>query len=81
LNAANAIGNLKEGWLVDFFKRLNYRKGRVSAVSTTARKSAVIIWSLAIKGVSYINPEGHLFPEQKPKKKVGHRQKDSKTNY
>lgn len=26
-HAANAIGNLKEGHLADFFKRINYKKG------------------------------------------------------
>jgi transposase len=31
-NTANAIGNLKEGWLADFFKRLNYKKGRATAL-------------------------------------------------
>ena len=25
-NTANAIGNLKEGWLVEFFRRINYKK-------------------------------------------------------
>ena len=24
--SANAIGNIKERWLIDFFKRLNYKK-------------------------------------------------------
>ena len=43
-NAANAIGNLKESTpLRDFFHRINFRKGRVSAISATARKLAVII--------------------------------------
>jgi transposase len=28
-NTANAIGNLKEGWLVEFFKRINYKKGSI----------------------------------------------------
>jgi len=37
-NTANAIGNLKEGWLVDFFKRINYKKGRATAVTAQARK-------------------------------------------
>jgi len=38
-NAANAIGNLKDSTpLRDFFQRINYRKGRVSAISATARK-------------------------------------------
>src|SRR5690606_223915 len=37
-NAANAIGNLKDSTpLRDFFQRINFRKGRVSAVSATAR--------------------------------------------
>ncbi|WP_185955254.1 hypothetical protein [Solitalea koreensis] len=45
----------------DFFQRINFRKGRVSAISATARKLAVIIWNLLVKGGSYINPEGYLF--------------------
>jgi transposase len=40
--AANAIGNLKDSTpLRDFFMRINFRKGRVSAISATARKLAV----------------------------------------
>jgi len=67
-NAANAIGNLKESTpLRDFFQRINYRKGRVSAISATARKLAVIIWNMAVKRVAYINPEGYLFLDQKRK--------------
>jgi transposase len=67
-NAANAIGNLKESTpLRDFFHRINFRKGRVSAISATARKLAVIIWNMVIKGVQYINPEGYLFLDQKRK--------------
>jgi transposase len=67
-NAANAIGNLKESTpLRDFFQRINFRKGRVSAISATARKLAVIIWNMVVKGVQYINPEGYLFLDQKRK--------------
>lgn len=67
-NAANAIGNLKDSTpLRDFFQRINFRKGRVSAVSATARKLAVIIWNMVVKGVPYINPEGYLFLDQKRK--------------
>lgn len=41
-NAANAIGNLNESTpLRDFFTRINYRKGRVSAIPATARKLAL----------------------------------------
>ncbi|HET9056060.1 MAG TPA: IS110 family transposase [Chitinophagaceae bacterium] len=70
-NAANAIGNLKESTpLRDFFQRINFRKGRVSAISATARKLAVIIWNMVVKGVSYINPEGYLFLDQKRKQGI-----------
>lgn len=67
-NAANAIGNLKDSTpLRDFFQRINFRKGRVSAISATARKLAVIIWNMVVKGIPYINPEGYLFLDQKRK--------------
>jgi transposase len=67
-NSANAIGNLKDSTpLRDFFQRINFRKGRVSAISATARKLSVIIWNMVVKGVPYINPEGYLFLDQKRK--------------
>ncbi len=67
-NAANAIGNLKESTpLRDFFHRINFRKGRVSAISATARKLAIIIWNMVVKNTPYVNPEGYLFLDQKRK--------------
>ena len=67
-NAANAIGNLKDSTpLRDFFQRINFRKGRVSAISATARKLAVIIWNMVVKRVPYHNPEEYLFRDQKKK--------------
>jgi len=67
-NAANAIGNLKDSTpLRDFFQRINFRKGRVSAISATARKLAVIIWNMVVKGIPYHNPEEYLFRDQKKK--------------
>ena len=67
-NAANAIGNLKDSTpLADFFKRINFRKGRVSAISATARKLAVIIWNMVVKNVPYHNPKEYLFLDQKRK--------------
>ncbi len=44
--AANAIGNLKDTHLSNFFNRVACRKGRTAAVSATARKLAVIIWNM-----------------------------------
>jgi transposase len=67
-NAANAIGNLKDSTpLRDFFMRINFCKGRVSAISATARKLAVIIWNMVVKGTPYENPEGYLYLQQKRK--------------
>ncbi len=67
-NAANAIGNLKDSTpLRDFFHRINFRKGRVSAITATARKLAVIIWNMVTKGIPYQNPEGYLYLDQKRK--------------
>lgn len=63
-NTANAIGNLKEGWLADFFKRLNYKKGRATAVSALT-KLAVIIWNMLVKGQSYQPPSLYLFDEKR----------------
>ena len=67
-NAANAIGNLKDSTpLRDFFHRINFRKGRVSAITATARKLAVIIWNMVNKEIPYQNPEGYLYLDQKRK--------------
>ena len=68
--AANAIGNLKDTHLSDFFKRIAYRKGRQAAVSATARKLGVIIWTMVIKKVPYKAPTEYLFLDQKRKLKV-----------
>lgn len=68
--AANAIGNLKDTHLSDFFKRVAYRKGRQAAVSATARKLGVIIWTMVTKQVPYAPPKEYLFLDQKRKLKM-----------
>ncbi|HMG66201.1 MAG TPA: IS110 family transposase [Chitinophagaceae bacterium] len=69
-NAANAIGNLKDTPLSNFFNRINHRKGRVSAISATARKLAIIIWNMVTKKQPYNNAHGYEFLDQKRKRKV-----------
>ncbi|PRY09002.1 hypothetical protein CLV24_11953 [Pontibacter ummariensis] len=64
-NAANVIGNLKETHLSDFLKRLAFRKGRLAAVSVTARKLAVIIWHMLTYRVPYNPPTQYLFLGEK----------------
>lgn len=81
-NAANAIGNLKSSTpLANFFKRINFRKGRVSAISATARKLAVIIWNMVVKQIPYVNPAGYLFLDQKRKLHAAKRIKSQMKNY
>jgi transposase len=67
-NAANAIGNLKDTALSNFFSRISHRKGRVSAISATARKLAVIIWNMVVKNKPYIPLTEYQFVDQKRKK-------------
>jgi len=69
-NAANSIGNLKEGFLADFFRRVCYKRGRATAVSATARKLAVIIWNMLVKSMPYKPPSEYLFLDQKRKLKM-----------
>lgn len=69
-NAANAIGNLKDTHLSDFFRRIAYRKGRQAAVSATARKLATIIWTMITKKVPYKPQNEYLFLDQKRKLKL-----------
>ncbi len=76
-NAANAIGNLKDTHLSDFFRRVAFRKGRQAAVSATARKLAVILWTMATKKVPYSPPKDYLFLDQKRKMKLGSRIKQN----
>jgi len=80
-NAANAIGNLKDTHLADFFKRVLYRRGRTAAVSATARKLAVIIWNMIAKKVQYTPPVQYLFLDQKRKLKLVARIRKSITKF
>lgn len=69
-NTANAIGNLKDTHLSNFFRRICIRRGRAAAISATARKLAVIIWNMVVKGASYNPPTIYEFLDQKRKRKV-----------
>ena len=68
--AANAIGNLKDTHLSDFFKKIAFKKGRQAAVSATARKLGVIIWTMITNKVSYQPPQEYLFLDQKRKMRL-----------
>jgi len=66
-NAANAIGNLREGQLAKFFKRIAYKKGRQIAITATARKLAIIIWKMVTNKEEYKPTESHMFLDEKRK--------------
>jgi transposase len=68
--AANAVGNLKDTALSNFFKRIAFRKGRTSAISATARKLAVIIWNMITKKIPYKTDTQYEFLDQKRKRRV-----------
>ena len=68
--AANAVGNLKDTALSNFFKRIAFRRGRTSAISATARKLAVIIWNMITKKIPYKTNTQYEFLDQKRKRKV-----------
>lgn len=51
--AANSIGNQKAHELTPFFKRIAFKKGRIVAITATARKLAVIIWNMITKVEPY----------------------------
>jgi len=68
--AANAIGNMKQANLYNFFVRISIRKGRAAAVTATARKLALIIWNMIIKRIPYTPPNQYEFLDQKRKRKV-----------
>jgi len=68
--AANAIGNLKDTHLSNFFNRVAYRKRRSVAVSATARKLATILWNMLFKNEQYSPPTIYEYLDQKRKRKV-----------
>jgi transposase len=68
--AANAIGNLKDNHLSNFFNRIAYRKGRAVAISATARKTATILWNMLYKNQQYNPPTVYEYLDQKRKRKV-----------
>ena len=63
--AANVLGNLKDSHLGQFFRRISYRKGRVAAITATARKLAVIIWKMVVEKVPYNPPNPYEFRDKK----------------
>ena len=63
MHSANAVGNMKTGnYLVHFFKRIQRRRGRKTAIIATANKLSKIIWNMLVKKQPYnpIMPKEYL---------------------
>jgi transposase len=69
-NAANSIDRKKEGYLMLFFKRIAYKKGRGAAITATARKIAVIIWNMIVKKTGYIAVNTQEYIQKMKSKKI-----------
>lgn len=67
--------------MVEFFKRINYKKGRATAATALARKLAVIIWNMLVKGTNYNPPTEYLFLDEKRKLKLVARVKKQITKF
>jgi hypothetical protein len=63
-NAANTIENSKDGFLLMFFRRIVYKKGRAAAITATARKLAVIIWNMIMKKQKYTHINSEEYKEK-----------------
>lgn len=62
--AANSIGNQKSHPLTPFFKKIAFKKGRISAITATARKLAVIIWNMITKVEPYNREDVQIHNER-----------------
>ena len=55
-----------------FFKRIAFKKGRVVAITATARKLAVIIWNMIVKAEPYKKNQVEISQEKQKAMKVKH---------
>jgi transposase len=63
-DAANTVERIKNGELVQFFKRIAYKKGRGAAVTATARKIATIFWNMITKKQEYTTQKNGMTEEK-----------------
>jgi len=73
--SANVIGNMKDNALSEFFHRIAYKKGRMHAITATARKLAVIIWNMLTKKQQFSYIANDDYKEQIRKNKIRKAQK------
>jgi transposase len=68
--AANSVGNQKNHPLTPFFTRIAYRKGRIAAITATARKLSVITWNMITKQENYIAHRYEVVTEQQKSRQL-----------
>ncbi|MCC6186390.1 MAG: IS110 family transposase [Chitinophagaceae bacterium] len=69
-SSANVIGNMKNNFLSNFFKRICFKKGRKEAIAATARKLAVIIWNMLTRYQSYQPMNTEIVIDKIKKRKI-----------
>jgi len=74
-HSANVIGNMKDNALSEFFHRIAFKKGRMHAITATARKLAVIIWNMLTKKQQFSYIENNEYKEQIRQTKIRKAQK------
>jgi transposase len=76
MHAANAIGNMKTGgYLIHFFKRIQRRSERRTAIIATANKLSKIIWNMLVKKEAYKPIMSAEYLDKIRKKEVKHIQR------
>jgi len=76
-DAANALGRSKsDDYLVHFFRKIAYKKGRGAAITATARKIAVILWNMIVKQIPYITQKPEEYLNQIKARKIKNLRKD-----
>lgn len=69
-DAANVIGNQRDGHLSAFFRKIALKKGRAAAVTATARKLAIIIFNMITNKEEYDESRYQLQQERINEKRL-----------
>ena len=76
-DAANAVGlSKKNDYLVMFFKKIAFKKGRGAAITATARKIAVILWNMIVKKEPYNPIKSEEYLSQMRQRKIKFMKRD-----
>jgi transposase len=76
-DAANALGRSKsDDYLVYFFRKIAFKKGRGAAITATARKIAILLWNMIVKQMPYTAQKPEHYLNQIKNRKMKNLRKD-----